>query len=114
MAWDTHRVRQSPSSTVVQGRPTSQRDPPAFPTRSARRPCIVGADSDVRDGTLSEDENSSDGVDVVLDLSLDTLLEPVLLNTTGVDQARTMCHCLVLIDEKENKLGKIIYRNEGI
>ncbi len=47
--------------------------------------CIVGADSDARDGAISEDENSSDGVDVVFDLSGNTpLVEPVVLNTPGV------------------------------
>ena len=51
--------------------------------------CIVGVDSDARDGAINEDENSSDGVDVVFDLSSNTpFVEPVLLNTSCVGQAR--------------------------
>ena len=51
--------------------------------------CIVGADSDARDGAINEDENSGDGVDVVFDLSGNApLVELVLLNTAGVGQAR--------------------------
>ena len=51
--------------------------------------CIVGANSEARDGAISEDENSSDGVDVVFDLSGNApLVEPVLLNTPCVGQAR--------------------------
>src|SRR5258706_8191654 len=53
------------------------------------RECIVGADSEARDGAISEDKNSSDGVNVVFDLSGNTpLVEPVMLNTPGVGQAR--------------------------
>ena len=51
--------------------------------------CIVGADRKVRDGAISDDENSSDGINVVLDLSGDTpLVEAVLLDTPSVGQAR--------------------------
>ena len=47
--------------------------------------CIVGADSEARDGAISEDENSSDGVDVILDLSRNIpLVEFVLLQTVSV------------------------------
>ena len=47
--------------------------------------CVVGADSEVRDGTISEDENSSDGVDVILDLSRNVpLVELVLLQMVSV------------------------------
>jgi hypothetical protein len=51
--------------------------------------CIVGADSDARDGAIGEDENGSDGVDVLLDLSRNALLvELVLLKTASVGQPR--------------------------
>ena len=46
---------------------------------------IVGADSEARDSAISEDENSSDGVDVILDLSRNIpLVELVLLQTVSV------------------------------
>jgi len=49
----------------------------------------VGADSNTREGTIGEDENGSEGTDVLLDLSHNTLLvELVLLNTASVDQSR--------------------------
>src|SRR5258706_871399 len=38
-----HREGKSHLSAVAQGRPTNQRDPPAFPTRSARRRSPLGA-----------------------------------------------------------------------
>ena len=51
--------------------------------------CIVGADSDPRDGAIGEDKDRSDRVDVVLDLSRNTpLVELVLLNTASVGQPR--------------------------
>ena len=51
--------------------------------------CIVGADRNVRDGAIRDNDDSSDGVNVVLDLSGDTpLVEAVLLNTPSVGQAR--------------------------
>ena len=51
--------------------------------------CIVGADSDARDGAINEDENSSDGIDVASDLTDNApLVELVLLNTSSVGQAR--------------------------
>ena len=46
---------------------------------------IVGASSNPCDGAISEDENGSDGVDVLLDLSSNTpLMEFVLPNTASV------------------------------
>ena len=51
--------------------------------------CIVGTDSDTWDSAIGENENSSDGVDVLLDLGRNTfLMELVLLNTAGVGQPR--------------------------
>ena len=51
--------------------------------------CILGADCDAGDGAIGEDENSSDGVDVLIDLCRYTLpVEFVLLNTASVGQAR--------------------------
>lgn len=50
--------------------------------------CIVYSVGASRDSTIGEDENSSDGVDIVLDLSVKTVLvELVLLSSAGVDQA---------------------------
>ncbi len=50
---------------------------------------MVGGDSEAGDGAISEDENGSDGVDVMLDLSYDTfLLELVLPKTASVSQPR--------------------------
>ena len=49
--------------------------------------CVAYADGTARDGTVGEDENSSGGVDMVLDLSCNALLvELVMLNTVSVDQ----------------------------
>jgi len=51
--------------------------------------CIVHARSDTRDGAIGEDENGSDRVNVVLNLSCNTLLvEFVLMNTTSIGQSR--------------------------
>ena len=50
---------------------------------------IVGADSDAWDSAIGEDEDSSDGFNVLLDLGRNTLLmELVLLSTAGVSQPR--------------------------
>ena len=50
---------------------------------------IVGGDSEAGDGTICEDENSSDGVDVLLDLSCNALpLEFVLPIIASVSQPR--------------------------
>jgi len=47
----------------------------------------VGADSDAREGTIGEDENGSEGTDVLLDLSYNTLLvELILLKARSVGQ----------------------------
>ena len=47
--------------------------------------CIVGADRDIRDGAISEYENSSNRFDVVLYISGNIpLVEPILLNTPSV------------------------------
>jgi len=49
------------------------------------RECIVGTDSDARNGAIGKDENSSDGVDVLLNLGRNTLLvELILLGTTSI------------------------------
>jgi hypothetical protein len=46
---------------------------------------IVGTDGDARDSPIGEDEDSSDGIDMLLNLHCNTLLvELVMLNTTGV------------------------------
>jgi hypothetical protein len=46
---------------------------------------IVCTDSDARDSAISEDENGSDGVDVLIDLIRNALLvELILLNAAGV------------------------------
>jgi len=51
--------------------------------------CILGADTDARDSAIGEDKNGSDGVDVLLDLSLNILLvELVLLKISSVGEAR--------------------------
>jgi hypothetical protein len=45
----------------------------------------------MRDCAIGEDENSSDGIDMVPDLSCNSLLvEFVMLNTAGVDQTRSV------------------------
>ena len=49
---------------------------------------IVGADSDARDGPIGEDKNGSDRVDVLLDLTRNTLVELVLLDTASVGKPR--------------------------
>jgi len=50
---------------------------------------MVGGDSEAGDGAISEDENSSDRVNVLLDLSCDTfLLELDLPNIASVSQPR--------------------------
>ena len=51
--------------------------------------CIVYADRAARNGAIGEDENGSDGVDMVLDLRFKTLLvEFILLDSASVDQRR--------------------------
>jgi len=51
--------------------------------------CIVGPDREVRDGTISEDENGIDGGDMLLDLARNALfVELVLLRTASVGQPR--------------------------
>ncbi len=53
--------------------------------------CIVSANSDARDGAIGEDENGSDGVDMLLDLSRNTpLVELVLLKPAGISQPRSV------------------------
>ena len=50
---------------------------------------MLGGDSEAGDGAISEDEDGSDGVDVLLDLCCNTfLLELVLPNITSVSQTR--------------------------
>ena len=52
---------------------------------------VVYADGAARDGAIEEDENSIDRVDVVIDLSCNTLpVELVLLKTASVDQPRSV------------------------
>ena len=64
------------------------------------RECIVGTDSDARNGAIGEDENSSDGVDVLLNLGRNTLtMELVLLDTTSIGQPRRV--------ENANLLGTL-------
>jgi len=54
-----------------------------------RRECIVGTDSDTGNGSIGEDENGSDRVDVLPNLGLNTLLvEFILLNTASISQPR--------------------------
>jgi len=54
-----------------------------------RGECIVGANGDAWNGAISEDKNCSDGIDMFLDLSRNTLLvKLVLLDTTSVCQPR--------------------------
>ena len=49
--------------------------------------CIISTMSDARDGAIGEDENGSDRVDVLLNMSCNTLLvDLVLLNTTSISQ----------------------------
>jgi len=51
--------------------------------------CIVGADSNARDGAIGEDENGGNGADVLRYQVRDTLLvELIMLNTAGVGQPR--------------------------
>ena len=53
------------------------------------RECIVGADRNMRDGAIRDNDDSSDGIDVFLDLDGNTpLVEGVLLSTPSVGQAR--------------------------
>ena len=49
--------------------------------------CVVYAGGATRNGAIGEDENGSDGVDMVLDLSFNTsrLVEPILLSGASVD-----------------------------
>ena len=49
--------------------------------------CIIGADSDPRDGSIGEDKDRSDRIDVLFDLSCNApLMELILLKTSGVGQ----------------------------
>jgi len=51
--------------------------------------CVAYSDGTARDGAIGEDENSSGGVDLVLDLSCNALpVELVMLNVVSVDQPR--------------------------
>ena len=51
--------------------------------------CMVGAGGDAWDGTIGEYEDSSDGIDVLLDLGCNSfLLELGLLKIMGVGQSR--------------------------
>jgi len=53
------------------------------------RECIIGADSDARDGAIGEDENGSNGFDILRYQVCDTLLvELVMLNTASIGQPR--------------------------
>ena len=50
---------------------------------------VIGPDSNARNGAIGEDENSSDRVDMLLDLSCNTpLVELIVLKTASVGQAR--------------------------
>jgi len=52
---------------------------------------VIGSGSHVRDSAIDEEENGSDGVDMLLDLSCNTLLVElilILLKTASVGQAR--------------------------
>jgi len=50
---------------------------------------VIGSDSNVRDSAIGEDENGSDGVDMLLDLRCNTLLVELLLpKNASVGQAR--------------------------
>ena len=52
--------------------------------------CIVGADSDARNGVINEHEKSTDRVVVVFDLGRDTLLvESALLDSVSVEAGRS-------------------------
>ena len=51
--------------------------------------CIFGASSDVWNGTIGEDENGIDGVDVLLNFGGDILLVVLIMfNTTSIGQSR--------------------------
>jgi len=51
--------------------------------------CIVGANSEAWNGTIGEDENGIDGVDVLLNFDGDILLVVlVVVNTTSVGESR--------------------------
>jgi len=50
---------------------------------------MASTDSDARDSAIGEDEDCSDGVDVLLDLSLNILrVLRILLRTAGVGKTR--------------------------
>ena len=62
--------------------------------------CIVSANGDARDGAIGEDENGSDGVDMLLDQGRNALLmELILLKAAGVRQPRSV---------KDANLGKML------
>ena len=62
--------------------------------------CVVRADSDTLDRAIGKDENSVDGVDVLLNLSGNIpLMERVLLETASVGQPRRI---------KDTNLGMIL------
>ena len=49
----------------------------------------IGADSNARDSAIGEDENGTDGVDMLLELIRDTfLVNLILLDTASIDQPR--------------------------
>ena len=49
--------------------------------------CIIGADSDPRDGAIGEDKNCTERLDVLFDLSRNaTLVDLVLMNPASVGQ----------------------------
>jgi len=51
--------------------------------------CIIGANSNARDSAIGEDENGSNGVDVLRYQIRDTLLvELIVLNTASIGQSR--------------------------
>ena len=55
--------------------------------------CIVGANRDPRDGAIGEDENGSDRVNVLLDLTRNARhVELILLNAASVGQPRRVQH----------------------
>ena len=65
------------------------------------RECIVGTDSKALDSAIDKDENGSDGVDVLLNLSSNTLLVAlVLVETASVGQSRCV---------KDVNLGKRLH-----
>ena len=50
---------------------------------------VIGADSNARDSAIGEDENGSDGVDVLLELIRNTfLVNLILLETASIGQSR--------------------------